>query len=333
MKTVVIVDGYSSGNLLAPALKVRGYSCVHVQSTKDILPIYATSFKEKDFIKNIKFQGSMRELIESLSPYQVVCVIAGIESGVLLADALSEVLDLYSNGTQLSAARRNKYKMHEVLHESGVASIPQFKSRNIQEVLEWVEMNTLCPVVIKPLHSAGTDSVFICSTREDIENAFSRIIGKTNKLGLNNTEVLVQKYLKGTEYIVDTVSCNGQHMVSDMWQYKKQVVDGIPIYDAEELLPFNGEIQEKLRSYIFQVLDALNIKFGPAHHEVMMTEEGPILIEMGARLAGGGLPGICKILVSGNQVDLTLDAYLEKERLLKKYWASGEIGIHATLRR
>ena len=315
-KTVVIVDAYSSGNLLAPALKERGYCCVHVQSTKEILPIYASSFEERDFIKNIKFQGSLRELMGHLSSFEPLCVIAGIESGVLLADALSEALELQTNGTQLSSARRNKFKMHEVLEENGVAFIPQFKSKNLHEIFKWVSTVKFSPVVLKPLHSAGTDCVFICSTPYEIENAFENIIGKTNKLGLKNSEVLVQKYLKGTEYVVNTVSCDGRHMVSDIWQYKKQVLDGVPIYDAEELLPFQGEIQEKLCSYIFRVLDALNIKYGPAHHEVMMTEEGPILIEMGARLAGGGLPSVCKVLIGQNQVELTLDAYLNTERFM-----------------
>ena len=77
-KTVVIVDAYSSGNLLAPALKERGYCCVHVQSTKEILPIYASSFEERDFIKNIKFQGSLRELMGNLSAFEPLCVISGI---------------------------------------------------------------------------------------------------------------------------------------------------------------------------------------------------------------------------------------------------------------
>ena len=34
------------------------------------------------------------------------------------------------------------------------------------------------------------------------------------------------------------------------------------------------------------MLDALGIRFGPAHTEVMLTATGPVLVESGARMHG-----------------------------------------------
>ena len=44
---------------------------------------------------------------------------AGTETGVELADQLSELLGLRSNGTSLSEERRNKYAMGEAVRRAG----------------------------------------------------------------------------------------------------------------------------------------------------------------------------------------------------------------------
>ncbi|UFX44293.1 MULTISPECIES: hypothetical protein [Bradyrhizobium] len=52
-------------------------------------------------------------------------VIAGCETGVELANLLSERLGLPSNGTALSAARRDKARLADALGAAGVRSIRQ----------------------------------------------------------------------------------------------------------------------------------------------------------------------------------------------------------------
>jgi uncharacterized membrane protein YgcG len=39
-------------------------------------------------------------------------------------------------------------------------------------------------------------------------------------------EVLVQEFLVGQEYVVDTVSCNGVHKVMAVWRYDKRPTNG-----------------------------------------------------------------------------------------------------------
>ncbi len=316
-KYCAIVDAYSSGNLFADEFNKRGYQCVHIQSTKDILPVYKASFKKKDFVQNIKHDGNIKKTLTKLKKYDLSCLFAGIESGVLLADQLSEILDFKTNGTKQSEARRDKFKMHEALRKKGLRALRHFKSKSLKDILQWSYYHKLQKVVLKPLNSAGTDSVYICSTPEEIKCAFACIHGKKNKLGLVNDEVLIQEYIVGEEYVVNTVSCDGKHLITDIWKYKKQIVDGSPIYDLEELMPFKGNIQKQLSSYVYNVLDALEIKYGPTHNEVMMTHHGVVLIETGARVCGDQVPKFCKSLIGPNQIDLTVDAYVNERQFFK----------------
>jgi len=66
-------------------------------------------------------------------------------------------------------------------------------------------------------------------------------------------------------------------------------------------------------------LDALKIKHGPTHGEIMMTDDGPCLVEMNCRCAGidGGLGPVQRILVGHSQVDCALDSYLDKPAFAK----------------
>lgn len=59
--------------------------------------------------------------------------------------------------------------------------------------------------VVKPVQSAGSDDVFLCSSRSEALTAFEKINGKRNGLGLVNEGALVQEFLAGKEYVIDQV--------------------------------------------------------------------------------------------------------------------------------
>lgn len=66
--------------------------------------------------------------------------------------------------------------------------------------------------------------------------------------------------------------------------------------------------------YAFQVLDALDFCYGPSHGEYMLTETGPVLIEVGARPMGGHFPRpLLHRLLGHHLTDVSLDSYLDPE--------------------
>lgn len=312
----IVVDGYSSGNLIAPELKCLGFKCVHVQSSPKILDVFAGSFHRNDYEANIVFDGDFVKLVEELKRFKSVCVIPGAEIGVELSDRLCDALKTFGNDPKTSELRRNKYLMHQRLSEKGVPSIKQFLTEDYSQAVKWVNEECEWPVVVKPVNSAGTDSVFICNSKMEMERAFKKIFGASNKLGIPNQNVLVQEFLQGTEYVVDTLSSNGEHFVTDMWRYHKKSLDGRSfMYDCEELSYPEEQIRKQLQRYIFDVLSALEFRFGPSHCELILTKKGPILVETGARLNGGGAPVLISECTGRSLVSDMLDSYLAPERL------------------
>jgi biotin carboxylase len=318
----VIVDGYGSGGMLVDSFrkKIDGDSdtaIIHVLST----PVPFSKMPAIDSSKydeTIMFDG-MEQVIDALSKYKVIAVLAGQEPGVELADKLSEKLGLQStNGTEMSTARRNKYDMIKAVTDAGLNAPKFIKSKDLSEILDWVQKNTKYPVVIKALRSAGTDGVYISSNENELRAAFEKLINSESIYDEVNNEILVESFLDGKEHVVNAVSLDGEHYVTDVWMYQKKFISGHGnIYDREMLLPADLPEVQELISYNAKVLDALGIKNGPSHAEIMYTSTGPALVEVGARISGVVHPILYNSCVGHNQVDLTIDCYSDPENFMK----------------
>lgn len=324
---VVIVDAYSSGSLYAAELRQRGYGSIHVQSTDPIPPDDVASFIPSDHLTNIVFDGDLQRCVRAVAEYTPVCVLAGCEQAVLLADRLSEALGLAtSNGTELSVTRRDKVAMQRHIAEAGLRSIPTQVAATWEGLEAWVADHL--PVVVKPTSSGGTDQVFICASVAQAKDAFQSIIGRPNTFGEMNEQVIVQSLLVGIEYNVDNVSYDGRHFVTEIWRVDRLRVVGDqvpsaanlrgdhPIYDRGVMLPRSGAHQDRMIPYVERVLDAIGIRFGPSHTELMWTEEGPVLIEVAARLHGQRLQLSSELVTGLSQAKVALDAYLAPDQFL-----------------
>ncbi|OJH34294.1 ATP-grasp domain-containing protein [Cystobacter ferrugineus] len=314
-----IVDGYGPANHLLPMLQARGIPVVHVQSSDTRLRLFAGSLMRDRYVSDIVFRGDVEEVANRLRSLRVAAVFAGFETGVELADALSTALKSDSNGVALSRARRDKAAMADALRAAGLRAPRGAVFTEIDAACGWVHQELAYPVVVKPLASGGTDAVRVCGSDEELRAAAQRVLSSSTIFDTPNEAFLVQEFLRGREYVVNTVSCDGFHFVSDMWAYDKRLTpEGHIVYDRDVLLPFSGEEQEQLRTYALKVLDALGIRFGPAHAEIMLTERGPVLVEIGARLAGATNPQTDTVCLGHNQAELTLDAYLDKPRFFAR---------------
>jgi len=314
-----MVDAYSSGNFLPPEFKRRGYETIHVQSTPEIFPILRPSFNPQDFAQNYPYEGDLEKLLSQLRQHNLRCLVPGTETGVELADTLSEKLGLATNGTKLSSARRDKYEMIETMRRAGLAVAKQIKATDSEALCRWKNKQGVDRIVVKPISSAGAEGVRICHSDEAIHQAFAKVMGKTNLLGIDNIAVVGQEFLEGTEYFINAVSSEGHHHVTDIWRHDKRPLHGHDfVYDFAELRPSRGEVEEPLTNYLFSVLDAMEVKVGPSHTEIMWTPDGPKLIEIGTRIQGMSVPDMNKACIGYGPIDLTADAYLDRSSFDRK---------------
>ncbi|MET0763896.1 MAG: ATP-grasp domain-containing protein [Blastococcus sp.] len=305
MKVAVIVDPYSSGNMLAPEFRKAGLSPVAVTSTPEPSAVYAASYRPEDFDTIIRHHGDVATTVKALRALDPVCVVPGTECGVELADLLApQITPARANLPELAGARRHKGAMQEALGSAGLPTVRQICTDSVDTVVTWLDREGLAgrDLIVKPPKSAGTDGVALVPAGGDWRPTFTALLHERNKLDLVNDQVIVQEYLVGTEYVVDTFSHDGVHTVVDICRYRKRGT----VYDSLEWLPYDLGVYGELLGYTQAALDALGVRFGAAHSEVMMTSDGPRLIESGIRLHGGGHPRFCRTATGDSQVDRTV---------------------------
>lgn len=127
----------------------------------------------------------------------------------------------------------------------------------------------------------------------------------------------MQELLRGTQLFCDSISWDGAHHVSEVWRDTKIRIQGNLAYDFEELLDYHGEQQDQVVPYVKAVLDALGIRYGPAHTEVMLTKDGPVLVESGARLHGSIRDDVVD-RCTPSHVTVTVDAYLDPPSVARR---------------
>jgi hypothetical protein len=311
LKTCATVDGVSSGSLLAAECGRRGFGVIHVRSHEYTAPVVLHSFHREDYLVDVPAMAPELQARILLS-HCVRFIIAGAECGVERADLLNHMLRLPGNDVQCWVIRRNKYEMVEAIQRAGLRAPRQIKTAELSEALAFAARLPEHRVILKPQRSSGSNLVFAASTATRIRDAFNQILSRTTMFGEPNSEVCVQEFLDGPEYIIDTVSRDGEVVVTDMWEYHFADRNGVPfLYDRTDLLPPEDPHVGELADYATRVVDALGIRWGPAHCEVMMTGAGPTVVEVGARLAGAAFPRYAHAAGAMSQISVTADAYTD----------------------
>ncbi|MEV0412683.1 ATP-grasp domain-containing protein [Streptomyces sp. NPDC050448] len=303
--TVAIVDGYATARFLVAALAERGTQCVHVASDPHPPAAYQRVFNPAVYLHDLGHHEDIEVIATRLRELGVGQVIAGAESGVQLADALNHELGTPGNDITRVAARRDKFAMAEQVRASGLAAPATVIAGEPDQAVDWFTARGGRPVVVKPPASAGTNDVSVCRTAEEVASRCAALIGTVDFFGATNEHAVVQEFLDGEEFMVNTVSVDGVHKVVDVWRSVRTAgPHGAPICDFQEPLPLTDGDVRQVAAYTLDVVTALGIANGAGHTEVMLTADGPVLIESAARLMGGFLPWVSEKFSGTSQIQL-----------------------------
>jgi len=320
-RPVVIVNPLSSGIELAPAFKARGIPAIAVTLEGPGWNGFGSKIKPSDFVEIIPNQADIENLIKKLDP---IAIIPGAGEGISLAEHLTVTLTpQYANNPNKSLHRLHKAFMQKALEEAGVPALKTLNTASEIEAEKWIRESDLddSPLIIKPPLSSGSDKVFHVPARSDWKKAFNRVLKEPTKItGMNSGTVVVQEQAIGTEFAVGTVSAHGRHFLTHLIKYNKTSAgDRMTVFDYVEFIPYNKDVLGDLFDYTQKVLDALGIRFGAAHTEIMLTEKGPRLIESGARMCGGPVVGFAREATGSSQADKLVDVYVDGDVHNKEY--------------
>ncbi len=139
--------------------------------------------------------------------------------------------------------------------------------------------------IVKPSDNAGSRGVTLLEGGEKTEEELRRVYDYS-KGNSRNGIVMVEEFMSGAEVSVEAMTVNGKtEIISITDKYITQPPYFVEIAHSEPSR-LEGEIQERIREVALQAIRAIRLQNGPSHTEIKVTEEGPKVVEIAARLGG-----------------------------------------------
>ena len=312
---------------------IRGYFMQKLVDERPPSPLPSTKDDVKDWI-------------DSIGVDRLEAIVCESDAGLAEAELFGVQLKVAKHNG-VNEGRRNKFLMNEAVQRAGLKVVNQRLCKTLQEAQDFAAglkisdvktslgdtekskddetivgllgkgRNTehfespLC--VVKPMRGSASDSVFLCQTMKDVQTAFhdiydSSILGSMTD---RHDAVLVQEVAIGAEYALDIVSKNGEHKVAALWRYDKRPANGRSfIYHATELVDTHTPDADAICEYAKDALDALDIKWGMTHTEIIMTRDGCRLVEVNCRQHNMNFAPITMACIGYNALDMLLAAFL-----------------------
>ncbi|WP_412520297.1 ATP-grasp domain-containing protein [Staphylococcus simulans] len=212
-----------------------------------------------------------------------------------------------SYDTSLKAT--DKYLMRNALKEAGVP-VPKFILVTDKSEYDLAINKITGPKIIKPIDSSGSRGIFLLNNELENDDAFNHAMNHSR-----DKKILVEECMIGKEVSVETMTINSKTSVVAITD---KLTSGAPHFiETGHHIPslLDSNIQKKIRKITIDAIQAIGIKNGPAHTEIIVTETGPKIVEIGARLGGDFITS--HLVKNGTSIDLIKQHILQSLGELK----------------
>ena len=243
----------------------------------------AAAFKHCDLgvpIDTRDIAGTVKFALENKERYNIKAVFAGADVPVEVAN-IAAALGLPGIPVEVAERSHNKALMKERWLRDGIPTPLAIEVGDLKEAQAALKKIGL-PAMVKAIDNAASRGSKKIVSENELEKAL-----RNAKAASTTGRALIEQYITGTEQSVETIVWNGKHYHCGMADRQF----GYHPYHIETAHVDPSELPEETQRRIYEVVDAaadsLGITFGPAKADMMLTDKGPIIIEMPARLSGG----------------------------------------------
>lgn len=360
-KAIILMDGFCPyhGQYIAKAAHhLYGAAVIHVLSDFFARYLYQVENQTNHLSSRMPDLSNGDEVAAWMSLLPPSLEICGLycesDSGLDDAEKLGVALGLYPRCHDgINVARRDKFLMNQVVSKAGLSVVKQKSCKTLEEAEEFAKAlglndaaseglredeNDSPLVVVKPHRGVASDDVHLCSNMKLLRQAFTKIHSSAvfgSSTAAKHESVLIQEFARGTEYAVDVVCRDGERKVAALWKYDKRAANGAPfVYFGTQLVPAtannNGDgeegsrkyyVEEAVCNYVFNALEALDIRWGMSHVEVIVTQDTHAglsdtesiqvrLVEVNCRQHNTDFMPLTNACIGYNALDMVVAAYL-----------------------
>ena len=332
--SVLLVDPFSSGVHYHGLLEEAGLTYHTIRTQRALDSGLSTGEAVPSLVIDHAVEEDSGDIVRFCRDRGVDAVITGAESGVPLAEALKIRLGLASGAFEDQGRRFwDKPLLYTTVRDAGVRVPEQIGAFTAHDVAAGHHRSVLrtavFPVVVKPDVGAGSVGVCVVDTVEQGLEAIESIVSTPGFFGGQQPSAVVQEFVHGREYVIDTVSHAGDHRVVAVCTYDKHPSsNGTMVYDRLRWLDWESPETATLTAYALGVLQALDHREGSVHMEAILDKDGPCLIDLGARPHGAGHPLKTHTLTGSSQLHAEVAAAAGREAPAQTGY---RLGAHAAI--
>jgi len=197
--------------------------------------------------------------------------------------AVAKEMNLVGITADTALKATDKAVMRACLQEHGVP-IPQFQKATTYEEYKQAVAAFSVPFVVKPADNSGSRGIFQIDDPTDdalIEEAY-----RYSKPFARGGTLVVEEFMRGAEVSVETLSIDGEcHVI----QITDKLTTGAPHFvemGHSQPTRLGDDTAARIAAVAKAAVCAVGIENGPSHTEIIVTEDGPKVVEIGARLGG-----------------------------------------------
>jgi biotin carboxylase len=223
--------------------------------------------------------------------HDVLGVVTYDEYYVAATARIAETLGL--PGLSVAAAENclNKHRTRELLTGAGLAQ-PRFAFETELDAIRRAAAGIGYPVILKPRALASSMGVLRVANDDELEYAFQVADGISRRWGnpAYAGGVLIEEFLDGPEISVDSAVQHGRHrpfvVAHKRIGFQPYCLEVGHLVRPDDPLLTDPDLQKVLSV----AHDALGVRDGITHTEIKLTDRGPVIVEVNARLGGDLIP-------------------------------------------
>lgn len=194
--------------------------------------------------------------------------------------AATDALGLKGISTDAALKATDKEKMIQAFKENNV-NTPWYYTITANESIDSYLDSLIYPCILKPSDNSGSRGVTLVRKKEELYPAL--LYSRQNS---RSGTVIAEEYMQGPEVSVEVMMIDGNAHVLAVTD---KLTTGAPHFvemghSQQSQLDCNSIMA--IKKLAGDALRALGIQTGPGHVEIILTESGPKMVELGARLGG-----------------------------------------------
>jgi biotin carboxylase len=218
-------------------------------------------------------------------------VLSLTEGGLETAARLNDLFGLGGTPHVVSRRLRNKWAMRQRLAECGSRLTVDSAPVSDRGSLDAFGETAGYPFIIKPLDTTAGFGVIRVDAAADLDRAWQhikRLRGTRTDRGTTMfvvREFLMEAYIDGPEFSVESFSCAGRHVVVAVTE---KLVDEKHFAELGHALPARLQpgVRAEIVAAVTEFLTVVGLTDGPSHTEIRLSRRGPVVIESHNRIGG-----------------------------------------------